>query len=78
MSILVDEETRIVVMGITGKEGSFHTRQMLNYGSVVAAGVTPGKKDRPLKGFLFSTPFRKPSNTKASMPRASSFPSGCR
>lgn len=43
MSILVDENTRVVVQGITGKEGSFHARQMLDYGTVVAAGVTPGK-----------------------------------
>ncbi|MBU2579339.1 succinate--CoA ligase subunit alpha, partial [Patescibacteria group bacterium] len=43
MSILVDEKTRVVVTGITGKEGTFHTVQMLNYGTVVAAGVTPGK-----------------------------------
>lgn len=43
MSILVDENTRVVVQGITGKEGSFHTEQMLKYGTVVAAGVSPGK-----------------------------------
>ena len=43
MSMLVDENTRVVVQGITGKEGTFHTRQMLDYGTVVAAGVTPGK-----------------------------------
>lgn len=43
MSILVDEKSRIVVSGITGKEGSFHTRQMLQYGTSVVAGVTPGK-----------------------------------
>jgi succinyl-CoA synthetase alpha subunit len=43
MSILVDENTRVVVQGITGREGAFHTKQMLNYGTVVAAGVTPGK-----------------------------------
>jgi len=43
MSILVDEKSRIVVQGITGKEGTFHTEQMVNYGTVVAAGVTPGK-----------------------------------
>jgi succinyl-CoA synthetase alpha subunit len=56
MSILVDEKTRIVVMGITGKEGSFHTRQMLNYGSVVAAGVTPGKKGQTVEGVpVFNT-----------------------
>jgi succinyl-CoA synthetase alpha subunit len=43
LSILVDENTRVVVQGITGKEGSFHTRQMIEYGTKVVAGVTPGK-----------------------------------
>ena len=43
MSILVDENTKVVVQGITGGEGSFHTRQMLEYGAKVVAGVTPGK-----------------------------------
>jgi succinyl-CoA synthetase alpha subunit len=56
MSILVDEKTRIVVMGITGKEGSFHTKQMLAYGSIVAAGVTPGKKGQSVEGVpVFNT-----------------------
>lgn len=50
MSILVDENTRVVVQGITGKEGSFHTRQMLDYGTVVAAGVTPGKGGQKAEG----------------------------
>ncbi len=44
MSILVDKNTRIVVQGITGTEGAFHTEQMLNYGSGIVAGVTPGKE----------------------------------
>ena len=43
MSILVDKNTRVVVQGITGKEGSFHTGQMIAYGTRVVAGVTPGK-----------------------------------
>lgn len=43
MSILVDEHTRVVVQGITGKEGSFHTRQMIEYGTRIVSGVTPGK-----------------------------------
>lgn len=43
MSILVDENTRVVVQGITGKEGSFHTGQMIAYGTKIVAGVTPGK-----------------------------------
>ena len=43
MSILVDENTRVVVQGITGGEGTFHTQRMQEYGSQVVAGVTPGK-----------------------------------
>jgi succinyl-CoA synthetase alpha subunit len=43
MSIFVDRGTRLVVQGITGREGGFHARQMLEYGTAVVAGVTPGK-----------------------------------
>ncbi len=43
MSILVGKETRLVVQGITGREGAFHTKQMIDYGTPVVAGVTPGK-----------------------------------
>ena len=43
MAILVDKKTRLVVQGITGGEGSFHTQQMIEYGTKVVAGVTPGK-----------------------------------
>jgi succinyl-CoA synthetase alpha subunit len=43
VSIFVDRNTRLVVQGITGREGGFHTRQMLEYGTSVVAGVTPGK-----------------------------------
>jgi len=43
MSILVDSESRVLVQGITGSEGSFHTRQCIEYGTNVVAGVTPGK-----------------------------------
>jgi len=43
MSIFVDENTRLLVQGITGKEGQFHTRQCVAYGTNVVAGVTPGK-----------------------------------
>ena len=43
MSILIDENTRVVVQGITGKEGTFHTQQMQEYGTKIVAGVTPGK-----------------------------------
>ncbi len=43
MSILIDENTRLLVQGITGREGLFHTTQMVEYGTKVVAGVTPGK-----------------------------------
>lgn len=43
MSILVDKETRLIVQGITGNEGLFHTRAMVEYGTNVVAGMTPGK-----------------------------------
>jgi succinyl-CoA synthetase alpha subunit len=50
MSILVGKDSRIVVQGITGKEGSFHTQQMLAYGTKVVAGVTPGKAGQSMDG----------------------------
>ncbi|PKN90080.1 MAG: succinate--CoA ligase subunit alpha, partial [Chloroflexi bacterium HGW-Chloroflexi-7] len=43
MSILVNKETRLLIQGITGNEGLFHTEQMLNYKTNIVAGVTPGK-----------------------------------
>jgi len=46
MSILVNEKSRVVVQGITGREGGFHTKQMLDYGTKVVGGVTPGKGGR--------------------------------
>jgi len=46
MSIIIDENTRVIVQGITGKEGAFHTTQMLEYGTNVVGGVTPGKGGR--------------------------------
>jgi len=50
MSILVSSETKVIVQGITGGEGSFHTRQMLEYGTRVVAGVTPGKGGESFDG----------------------------
>src|SRR5207253_4058111 len=43
MSVLVDKNTRLTVQGLTGKEGTFHTKQMIEYGTNVVGGVTPGK-----------------------------------
>jgi len=50
VSILIDKNTRVVVQGITGGEGSFHTKQMVDYGSNVVAGVTPGKGGQDVDG----------------------------
>jgi len=56
MSILVDKKTRLVVQGITGSEGSFHTRQMVEYKTKVVAGVTPGKGGTEFEGIpVFNT-----------------------
>ncbi|MDT7541920.1 MAG: succinyl-CoA synthetase alpha subunit [Acidobacteriota bacterium] len=56
MSVLVDKNTRLVVQGITGKEGSFHTKQMVEYGTNVVGGVTPGKGGTKHEGIaVFNT-----------------------
>jgi succinyl-CoA synthetase alpha subunit len=50
MSIFIDENTRLVVQGITGRDGSFHAYQMMEYGTQVVAGVTPGKGGQHFEG----------------------------
>ncbi len=56
MSILIDEHTRVLVQGITGREGRFHARQCLDYGTKVVAGVTPGKGGQEVDGVpVFNT-----------------------
>jgi succinyl-CoA synthetase alpha subunit len=50
VSILVDRNTRVLVQGITGREGSFHTEQMVEYGTNVVSGVTPGGKGKSVAG----------------------------
>jgi succinyl-CoA synthetase alpha subunit len=50
VSILIDKNTRLVVQGITGRDGAFHTRQMLDYGTKVVAGSTPGKGGEVVHG----------------------------
>jgi succinyl-CoA synthetase alpha subunit len=56
MCIIVDENTRVVVQGITGREGTFHTQRMLEYGTVIPAGVTPGKGGQEVEGVpVFNT-----------------------
>lgn len=56
MAILVNENTRLVVQGITGREGTFHTQQAIAYGTKVVAGVTPGKGGTAVDGIpVFNT-----------------------
>ena len=50
MSVLIDRQTRLLVQGITGRDGSFHSRQMMEYGTQVVAGVTPGKGGQQFEG----------------------------
>jgi succinyl-CoA synthetase alpha subunit len=50
MAIFIDQDTRLVVQGITGRDGSFHTRQMMEYGTTVVGGVTPGKGGQAFAG----------------------------
>lgn len=56
MSILVDKNTRLIVQGITGSEGTFHTKQMIEYGTNIVGGVTPGKGGQTHEGVpVFNT-----------------------
>jgi succinyl-CoA synthetase alpha subunit len=56
LSVLVDKSTRLIVQGITGKEGTFHTKQMVEYGTNVVGGVTPGKGGTTHEGIpVFNT-----------------------
>jgi len=50
MSILINSQTTVLVQGITGKEGSFHTKKMLEYGTRIVAGVTPGRGGEKMEG----------------------------
>ena len=66
MSILVNRKTRLLVQGITGKEGTFHTRQCVEYGTLVVAGVTPGKGGTTHEGVpVFNTVIEAVTNTGA-------------
>ena len=56
MSVLVDKSTRLIVQGLTGKEGTFHAKQMVEYGTIIVGGVTPGKGGTTHEGIpVFNT-----------------------
>jgi succinyl-CoA synthetase alpha subunit len=66
MSIFLDQGTRLVVQGITGREGRFHTRHCVNYGTQVVAGVTPGKGGTDMEGIpVYNTVAEAASHTHA-------------
>jgi succinyl-CoA synthetase alpha subunit len=66
MSILVDENTRLLVQGITGREGTFHAGQAVAYGTQVVAGVTPGKRGSSVDGIpVFNTVREAREKTRA-------------
>ncbi|MGI8606210.1 MAG: succinate--CoA ligase subunit alpha, partial [Gaiellaceae bacterium] len=66
MAIIVDRETRLVVQGITGREGSFHAARNKAYGTNVVAGVTPGKGGDEVEGIpVFDTVREAVSETGA-------------
>lgn len=66
MSIFINKETRVIVQGITGKEGKFHTSQCIEYGTRIVAGVTPGKGGQIFYDIpVFNTVFQAKEETKA-------------
>ena len=68
MTVLVGADTKLLVQGITGSEGTFHTLRNRTYGTAVVAGVTPGKGGQDLEGIPCSTrsrrPWRPPARTR--------------
>jgi len=66
MAIFIDKKTKVVVQGITGRDGSFHTKQMKKYGTNVVAGVTPGKGGTKIEGIpVFNSVAEAVAKTKA-------------
>ena len=67
MSVFINKDTRLVVQGITGRDGSFHSKQMLGYGTKVVAGVTPGKGGQTFEGVVpvFNTVAQAVAETQA-------------
>ena len=66
MSILINEDTQLIVQGITGREGSYHASLMKKYGTKVVAGVTPGKGGHKIEGIpVFNSVYEAMKNTEA-------------
>lgn len=66
MSILINKSTRLIVQGITGRDGSFHTQKMLDYGTNIVGGTSPGKGGSDFQGIpVFNTVYEAVEQTKA-------------
>lgn len=66
MSVLINQNSKVIVQGITGRDGSFHARQMLSYGTKIVGGVTPGKGGQEVAGVpVFNTVAEAKEKTKA-------------
>ncbi|MEX0620777.1 MAG: hypothetical protein WD181_04280 [Solirubrobacterales bacterium] len=69
MSIIIDADTKLVISGLTGREGTFHGLRNRDYGTQVVAGVTPGKGGRMSKASPFTTRSQKASPKRAPTPQ---------
>ena len=73
MSILIDKSTRLIVQGITGRDGLFHAKKMKEYGTNVVGGTSPGKGGTDVDGSPYSTPCMTLSSRQRLIPPSFSF-----
>src|SRR3972149_4885195 len=74
MAVLIDRNTRLIVQGLTGREGTFHARQAADYGTNVVGGVTPGKGGTTHEGGAIFHSVADPGRAPGATPRVTSPP----